>query len=85
MVVKTLHATVTVREARARFSEILDAVSQGEEFVVTSHGEPKAKIIAPPASTAPLSIDLKWLKSMPVSRPHVTSDVLIRHDRDTRD
>jgi prevent-host-death family protein len=37
-------ATVTLSQARARLSELLDKVESGEEVVVTRHGRPVARI-----------------------------------------
>ena len=32
-------------EAKARFSELLDQVEQGETIVITRHGKPVARIV----------------------------------------
>jgi prevent-host-death family protein len=37
--------TVAVFEAKSRLSEILAAVERGEEYTVTKHGKPVARII----------------------------------------
>ena len=38
---------VPVAEAKAKFSEMLRRAGDGEEIVVTSHGRPVARIVAP--------------------------------------
>lgn len=38
---------VAIYEAKARFSELLAAVQAGEEFEITRHGKPVARIVAP--------------------------------------
>lgn len=38
---------VPVAEAKAKFSEMLRRAGSGEEIVVTSHGQPVARILAP--------------------------------------
>lgn len=38
-----------VAEAKAKFSEMLRRAGEGEEIVVTSHGRPVARIVAPEA------------------------------------
>jgi len=38
--------SVAVFEAKNRFSELLAAVSQGEEITITRHGAPVARLVA---------------------------------------
>jgi prevent-host-death family protein len=38
-------ATVTAFEAKTRFGELLERVSQGEEVVITRHDKPVARLI----------------------------------------
>ena len=38
--------TVAVFEAKNRFSELLAAVEHGEEFTITRHGAPIARLVA---------------------------------------
>lgn len=40
--------TVAVFEAKSRLSEILAAVEHGEEYTVTKHGAPVARIVPAP-------------------------------------
>jgi len=37
--------TYSVADAKARLSEILDRVSEGEEIAITRHGKPLARVI----------------------------------------
>jgi prevent-host-death family protein len=74
----------TVREARAHFSEIVDAAARGEEIIITSHGEPKVKIVGYEKSGRPMKVDRKWLYGMPVPPRQTPSEVIIREDRDAR-
>jgi prevent-host-death family protein len=37
--------TVGAFEAKTKFSELLDKVAAGEEFTITRHGEPVAKLV----------------------------------------
>jgi len=39
-------STVSVAEAKARLSELLDKAASGEEVVITRHGKPVAKLSA---------------------------------------
>ena len=43
--------TITVVDAKKRFSEVLRRAGAGERFVVTNHGHPIAQILPPAAST----------------------------------
>jgi antitoxin (DNA-binding transcriptional repressor) of toxin-antitoxin stability system len=40
-------------EAKTKLSELLDRVERGEEFVITRHGKPVAKLAAPDLPTLP--------------------------------
>jgi prevent-host-death family protein len=40
---------VSVKEAKNRFSEMLDRIAIGEEVVITDRGEPVAKLVPIPA------------------------------------
>lgn len=41
---------MSIREAKARFSEAIAAVESGESVLVTKHGKPVAQISQPPAA-----------------------------------
>lgn len=40
-----MELTVTLSDAKARFSEIVERAIQGEEFIVTRMGKPVAKVV----------------------------------------
>ena len=42
-----------VFEAKNRFSELLNAVEQGEEITITRHGQPVARLVAISAASQP--------------------------------
>jgi prevent-host-death family protein len=47
--------SVTIREAKARLSELVDrAVAHGESFVITKAGKPLAKVTPLTRGTAPV-------------------------------
>jgi prevent-host-death family protein len=35
----------SVRSGKAKFSELIDRASRGEEIIITVHGKPKARIV----------------------------------------
>lgn len=76
-----LHA-VGVAEARARFSELLDAVEAGETVVITRRGEPVADLSAhrKPQGTP----DWNWLREATAKIPYSDTDSgdLFREMRD---
>ena len=45
--------TLTVREARQRISQLLDAVASGEEVIILRRGQPAARLV-PPDGAPPL-------------------------------
>ena len=56
--------TVSLSQARAEFSSLLDAAARGEEIILTRYGVPVAMLIPPPApigADANVAIDA-WLE-----------------------
>ena len=42
--------TASIREARAKLSSLLESAAKGEEVIITSHGQPRARLVAIPSS-----------------------------------
>ncbi|MBF0167077.1 MAG: type II toxin-antitoxin system prevent-host-death family antitoxin [Alphaproteobacteria bacterium] len=76
-------ATVTLVEAKAHLSELLDRVESGEEVTITRHGKPSAKMIAPEKKKLK-KLDLKKLAAFRATMPRmkVSSAEIIRQLRD---
>ncbi|MBS4096576.1 MAG: type II toxin-antitoxin system prevent-host-death family antitoxin [Sulfuricella sp.] len=74
--------SVSVAEAKAHLSELLNQVEAGEELVITRRGQPVARLkaIEPP----PKSIDFEEMDRLRASLPmsQVSSAELIRQIRD---
>lgn len=72
--------TVTLVEAKARLSELLDKAAAGEEIVVTRHGRPAGRIaaVSPPKQPFP---DLSEFRAR-MPRLRKPSHLLIREMRD---
>lgn len=73
---------INVKEARQRFRELLDRVEQGEEVIVTRHGEAVARLVP---------IERKAMRLPPlddfrrsIGRQGTPSPRLIRRERDAR-
>ena len=75
--------SVSVAEAKAHLSELLDAVERGEELVITRRGTPIARVspLKPPRT----SLDLEALRAFRTCLPvqDTSSGELIRRMRDT--
>jgi prevent-host-death family protein len=78
--------TVSVAEARARFSELLDAAEAGETVVITRRGAPVAELTAPSRPRRAGKRDLRWLaeETAKIPRSDVDSGDLVRRMRDAR-
>ena len=55
--------TTSLREAKARLSEMVKRASQGEEVVITVHGKETAKLVAAPNRKTRIDRD-RWLKRL---------------------
>jgi prevent-host-death family protein len=81
-----LGRVVTVRDAKAHLSALLDWVAAGNELTITSDGQPKAKLVsAKPGKARKVFTGMgAYLKSMPVQTEGPFADEIIRADRDGR-
>jgi prevent-host-death family protein len=74
--------TVSLAQAKARLSELLDKVESGEEIIVTRHGRAVARILSAAQPKKPIDLDglAAFRATMPsLSRPSVE---LLREMRD---
>jgi prevent-host-death family protein len=72
--------TVSLAEARARLSTILDRVEAGETFVITRHGKPVAQVS--PAATEKKPIPFEELAAFRASMPRTSLLALLMELRD---
>jgi prevent-host-death family protein len=78
--------TVSVRDAKARFSALVAEVANGATITVTSHGVPKAQLGPCDAvRRVPMRVDRAWLQAMPLSGDMARAETLVRQERDGRD
>jgi prevent-host-death family protein len=82
--------TTTLREAKARLSEMVKRASRGEEVVITVHGKETAKLVAVPKRTKKRDKE-KWLAELDeVRRKYSTgkigrrSEEIVAEDREDR-
>ena len=75
---------VNVRAAKDQLSSLLEQAAQGNVVVITSDGEPKARLVPMRLRRPPFRVDWELLRSMPLQRGAPTSEELVREDRDGR-
>ena len=75
---------VNVRAAKDQLSSLLEQAARGNVVVITSDGQPKAKLVPIQARRRPFRVDWELLRSMPVLRAGATAEDLVRQDRDGR-
>lgn len=83
--VASLGWLVTVRDAKAHLSALLDWVAGGKEITITSDGEPKARLV--PAKAAPRKVFRGMGEFLLGQKVHQgpTAEELLREERDSRD
>lgn len=77
--------TMSVRDGKNRFSELIRRAAAGEEITITWHGHPQARLCRAIPERHAFKTDWKWLKSMPLTDLQASSEQMIREDRDGRD
>jgi len=75
---------INVREARARISELLDIVEQGEEVVITRHGKSSVRLVIAANETTTKSLpDLSDFRaSIKVTR--AITEILLKERQEAR-
>ena len=76
---------VTVRDAKAHLSALLEWVSAGHELTITSDGQPKAKLVSATAAK-PRKVFMgmgDYLMKQPIHRGP-SAEEIIRAERDSR-
>lgn len=73
-----------VRTAKAKLSELLARAAAGEEIVITSDGQPKAKLVGIPAVHTRYRVNRRLLAAT-TAKTGTSAEELIRRDRDGRD
>lgn len=74
--------SVSVAEAKAHLSELLDAVEQGEELEITRRGKPIAKVTPLPPPPRPLDVEAIRRRLADVFCEVEDSETAIRRLRD---
>jgi len=74
---------VNVRAAKDNFSSLLEEAARGHEIIITSDGEPKAKLVPYHMKRKRFKVDWALLRSMPITAGPAAEDI-IREERDGR-
>ena len=75
---------VNVRAAKDQLSSLLEQAARGNEVIITSDGQPKAKLVPVRPRRQPFRMDWDLLRSTPLRRGAPTAEELVREDRDGR-
>ncbi len=75
---------VNVRAAKDQLSALLEQAARGQEIVITSDGEPKAKLVPFRATRKPFRVDWGLLRSMKSASGGPWAEDIVREDRDGR-
>jgi prevent-host-death family protein len=77
--------SVSLGEAKARLSEIIDRVSKGETVQVTRRGKPVAQIAPLQAPRKPIDVELlRSVRKLSPSQPESAGDFMRRMRDDSR-
>jgi prevent-host-death family protein len=75
--------SVSVAEAKAHLSEIIQAAEAGEDIRITRHGQPVARLVAEkPVHDRP--VDMERLRRIRAKSPRLSTSAvqIVRQDRD---
>ncbi|HXG47360.1 MAG TPA: type II toxin-antitoxin system prevent-host-death family antitoxin [Methylomirabilota bacterium] len=75
---------VNVRAAKDQLSSLLEQAAAGNEVIITSDGQPKAKLVPVRAARPAFRVDWGLLESLPAAPVGPAAEELIRADRDDR-
>lgn len=76
---------VNVRAAKDQLSSLLEQAARGNEVIITSDGQPKARLVPMRSRRQPFRVDWELLRSAPVMTGGPSAEQLVREDRDGRD
>lgn len=77
--------SINVRAAKDSLSSLLERAAHGLETIITSDGEPKAKLVPVEKKRKPFRVDWELLRSIPIRKGARRAEDLIREERDSRD
>lgn len=75
--------SINVRSAKDQLSSLLEKAALGNEVIITSDGQPKARLVSVRARRKTFQVDWEWLRSQPLAGGPPAEEI-IRNDRDGR-
>ena len=75
---------VNVRAFKDQLSSLLEQAANGNVVVITSDGQPKARLVPMAPRRQPFRVDWELLRSTPLQSGGLTAEELVREDRDGR-
>lgn len=75
---------VSVRSAKDHLSSLLEHAARGNEVIITSDGEPKARLLPVRAKSRPFRVDWELLRAQPLVPGALGAEDFVRADRDGR-
>jgi prevent-host-death family protein len=76
---------LNVRAAKDQLSSLLEAAARGDEVIITSDGQPKARLGPVRPTRRPFQVDWELLRSRPAPSGKAPAEEIVRTDRDARD
>ena len=78
--------TVSVREAKANLSRLLDDAAAGNDVIITCDGKPKARLVGLTTAQVPFLVNWNLLRvRRGAGRKTTPAENHVRADRDSRD
>lgn len=76
---------IKLKDAKARLSELIQKAGEGNDVIITRHGQAVAKIAPLTQTDQAFRVNRKLLAFKLPSQKGPTSEEIIREDRDSRD
>ena len=75
---------INVRAAKDQFSSLIEQAAAGNEVIITSDGQPKAKLVPFKSSRRPFRVDWALLRSVKPKAGAKSAEEIVREERDGR-
>lgn len=75
---------INVRAAKDQLSSLLEQAAQGNEVIITSDGQPKARLVPFKAVRKPFRVNWELLHSMTPREGAGSAEEIVRQERDDR-
>lgn len=76
--------TINVRAAKDQLSSLLEQAARGNEIVITSDGQPKAKLVPFKSARKPFRVAWELLRAVSPQTGARSAEEIVREERDGR-